>query len=264
MVKRPSVVALLGAETAKVPSIGYGYLQRPIVRRLVLTTCAAASAVVVISGQQEETLRQHGFRKNVEVIPFGVEPAMFEFQRKRASSPLRILHVANLTEVKDQATLIRGFALLKRHVDAVLRIVGPDYLNGRLQRLTAELGLEDRVEFVGAVSYATIPVHYRWADLFVLTSLCEAQNSALTEAAMSGVLLVSTPVGCIHDLGDDAAVIVRIGDPVDLAEKIRTIVKDPVEWQKKVALARAWAERHDLLWTVERLREVIDGVREWR
>ncbi len=263
LVGKPSVIALLGAETASVPSIHYGSLGNPTTRRLVLETCARASSVVVLSSQQRETLRAYGSRAKMEVIPFGVDKALFQPQRKSLLPPLKLLHVANLTAVKDQVTLIRGFALLRATMDAKLRIVGPDHLNGQLQRLTANLGLQDHVEFLGAVPYAAIPAHYEWADAFVLTSLSEGQSVALAEAAMSGVLLVSTRVGCVKDLGEEAVVVVRTGDPVDLAAKVRAVAGDRAQWDRKVALAKAWADSHDLRWTVDRLTTVVKQAGSW-
>jgi glycosyltransferase involved in cell wall biosynthesis len=256
----PSVVTILGAEAAAVPSIGYGALLEPATRRLVLETCARASALVVVSESQREILRQHGLRRqDVQVIPLGMDPDMFGFQPKAAfRPPLKILHVANLTAVKDQATLVRGFALLRRDMEAKLRIVGPDHMRGRIHRLVAELGVQDDVELTGPLPYHAIAEQHRWADMFVLTSLSEGQNTALMEAAMCGVLQVSTPVGHIKDLGEAVAVVVRLGDPADLAAKIRAIVNDPKEWQAKVARARVWAAEHDLPWTVARLTAVMN------
>lgn len=264
LVRRPSVITIQGAETASVPSIGYGFLRHSTTRRLVLETCQRASAVVVLSSEQRETLRRNGLRREVEVIPFGVDRAMFEQKAKPVLPPLKILNVANLTAVKDQATLLRAFALLRRDTDARLRLVGPDQLNGALQRLAGELGLQDDVEFVGPVPYSDVPSHYQWADIFVLTSLSEGQCVGLAEAAMSGVLLVSTAVGCIPDVGEHGAVVVRMGDPADIAEKIRDIATDRSQWGRKVASARAWAEHHDFRWTVERVSSVIEAAASWR
>jgi len=124
--------------------------------------------------------------------------------------------------------------------------------------------VEEHVEFVGPVPYVAIPAQYRWADMFVLTSLSESQNSALTEAAMSGVLQVSTPVGHVNDFGEAAAVVVRMSDPVDLAARIRAIVDDRAEWERKVAHAQAWAVSHDLRWTIERFTAVVNRASSWR
>jgi glycosyltransferase involved in cell wall biosynthesis len=264
LVRRPSVVTILGAEAASVPSIGYGHLRQPVTRRLVVATCARASAVVVVSQHQKEVLRRAGLRReDLEVIPFGMDRALFTFERRSLSPPLKLLHVANLTAVKDQATLLRGFALLRQQLKAKMRIVGPDHLDGKLQKLAAELGIEDDVEFVGPLPYAAIPAQYRWADMFVLTSLSESQNNALMEAAMSGVLQVTTPVGHINDLGDEIAVVARTGDPVDLAAKIAAALGDQAGWERRVVRARAWAESHDLRWTIDRLSDVINRTARW-
>jgi glycosyltransferase involved in cell wall biosynthesis len=264
LVRRPSVIAVLGAEAASVPSIGYGFLGHPVTRRLVLETCERASAVVVLSSGQREALRRRGLRRGVQVIPFGVDRAMFEQRAKPALPPLKILHVANLTAVKDQTTLLRAFALLRRDTDARLRIVGPDHLDGSLQRLAGELGLQEDVEFVGPVPYPDVPSHYHWADIFMLTSLSEGQCVGLAEAAMSGVLLVSTEVGCIPDVSEQGAVVVRMRDPADIAEKVRAIASNRAQWERKVASARAWAEHHDFVWTVERLSTVIETAGSWK
>jgi glycosyltransferase involved in cell wall biosynthesis len=263
LVGKPSVVVLMGAETASVPSIGYGYLGRPVMRRVILKTCAHASVVITVSDHQRQILREEGLRRDdVRVIPLGSDGSLFTFRPRSAAAgaPVRLLHVANLTQVKDQDTLIRGFALLRQNVDARLRIIGPDHLDGQLHRLAAELGVASHVEFLGGLPHSALPAHFDWADIFVLTSLSESQNNALTEAAMTGVLQVSTPVGTVRDLGDDIAVVIRPRDPVDLAAKIQAILSQPSLWRQKVMRARSWAERHDLNWTVNELTRVLDGL----
>jgi glycosyltransferase involved in cell wall biosynthesis len=264
LVRRPSVITILGAEAASVPSIGYGHMRLPTTRRLVIATCARATEVVVLSSHQRAALRRYGLRRNdLRVVPFGIDQRLFPWKPASRQPPLKILHVANLTEVKDQQTLVRGFALVRKQTVAKLRIVGPDHLNGKLQSLVQDLDVQDDVEFVGPVPYTAIPSHYEWADMFVLTSLSEGQCTSLAEAAMSGVLQVSTPVGCIIDQGEEATVVVRPGDPIDLAEKIVTIASDRAAWDSKVARARVWAESHDLQWTIAQFTDVINQAVSW-
>jgi hypothetical protein len=70
-------------------------------------------------------------------------------------------------------------------------------------------------------------------------------------------------VGGVRDLGEEAVVLFRTGDPFDLAAKIQGIASDRAGWDAKVARARAWAEGHDLHWTVDQLSAVIDRVSGW-
>jgi glycosyltransferase involved in cell wall biosynthesis len=261
MLRVPAAVMLLGAETADVPSIGYGHLGQPLSRRLVIETCRRADALVAVAQSQLDALAGCGFaRPDDEVVPIGAEAALFPFEVKRRA-PLKILNVGNLTPIKDQATLLRAFALLPRALDARLRIVGEGSLRGELDALSRELRIADAVELTGAVPFTSMLDHYRWANMFVLTSLSEGQNRSLTEAAMCGVLQVSTPVGHIADLGETVAVVVRPGDPRQIADRIVGIAGDADGWRRRVRAARAWAESHDMAWTVERLSGVLEGLR---
>ncbi|HEY6475924.1 MAG TPA: glycosyltransferase, partial [Polyangia bacterium] len=263
----PTAVMMLGAETADVPAIGYGHFRRGLTRRLVIETCRRAEALVAVSEAQLEALAARGLRRpDAHLVPIGAEPELFAFAPQPRRPPLKIVHAANLTAVKDQATLLRAFARVRAVTDARLRIVGDGSLRGALERLARELGVTDDVEMTGAVPFASMPDHYRWADMFVLTSLSEGQNRALTEAAMCGVLNVSTPVGHIAALGEAAAVVVRAGDPHDVADRILAIARDPTGWDRRVQTAHAWAAAHDMLWTVARMTEILAGMeaRRWR
>jgi glycosyltransferase involved in cell wall biosynthesis len=262
MMRVPAAVMLLGAETADVPSIGYGHLGQPLSRRLVIETCRRADALVAVAQSQLDALARYGFaRPDDQVVPIGAEAALFRFEAKPFAKPLKILHVGNLTEVKDQATLLRAFALLPAALEARLRIVGDGALRGEIVALIRELGLDGAVELTGAVPFAEMPNHYRWADMFVLTSLSEGQNRSLTEAAMCGVLQVSTPVGHIADLGETVAVVVRAGDPRHLADRIIGIAGDADGWSRRVRAAHGWAATHDMAWTVDRLSAILEGLR---
>jgi glycosyltransferase involved in cell wall biosynthesis len=258
----PVAVMLLGAETADVPAIGYGHLGRPLTRRLVIETCRRTDALVAVAQAQLDALARRGFsRPDDHVVPIGAEATLFPFEARPRSPTLKLLHVGNLTAVKDQATLLRAFALLPRALDARLRIVGEGSLRGELETLCRELRIAHRVELTGAVPFASMPDHYRWADMFVLTSLSEGQNRSLTEAAMCGVLQVSTPVGHIADLGETVAAVVRAGDPPHVADRIAGIAGDPDGWGRRVRAARGWASAHDMAWTVDRLSGILDGLR---
>ncbi|HLK89962.1 MAG TPA: glycosyltransferase [Polyangia bacterium] len=256
----PAAVVLLGGETADLPAIGYGQLGRPIAGRLVRETCRRADALIAVSRHQLDRLAARGVsRPDAQVVPIGAEADLFPFEARRRAPPLKLLHVANLTAVKDQTTLLRAFARVRAATEARLRVVGDGERRGELEALAGALGIAESVELVGAVPFRRMPDHYRWADMFVLTSLSEGQNRALTEAAMCGVLQVSTPVGHIADLGDAVAVVVPAGDPETIAARILAVAGDADGWQRRVSAARAWAAAHDLGWTARRMTELLGG-----
>lgn len=255
----PSVVNILGAETADLPEIQYGYLRKKTIKR-ILWTVNNATKVIAVSRYQVKKLGERGFSRIIDVIPWGVDSEQFSYVPKRLETPLKILHVANLNEVKDQETLLRAFKIIKNHIPANLRIVGADYLNGKIQRLVREMDLQNVVEFIGAVPHTQIAAHYHWADVFMLTSLSEGQNNSITEAMMCGVLPVSTRVGIMYDLGEDVGVVADPREHEKLANGLTALHGNKNEWEKRRSSALHWATSHDLNWTTRELVAAIESV----
>lgn len=243
----PVVLSFHGNETASFPELGYGGLRSRTHRTVLMNACRFANAVTVLSSQQRSALNDAGVtRDNITVIPPGVDIQRFSFLEKPLGTPLRLLHVANLTQVKDQRTLLFAFRRIKRSVDARLRIIGADYLDGELHRQTREMALSDAVEFCGYVSHEDLPTHYHWADMYLQTSLHEAGGVAAAEAMASGVVVCGTRVGILADLGDDIAQTVPVGEAEALAVSVLQLLASPARMEMMRTRARKWAESHSI------------------
>src|SRR3546814_20886233 len=85
-------------------------------------------------------------------VPLGVDlrawPPMPP--RRRGAGRAKLIHVASLNRVKDQATLLRALSILARagH-EFTMDVVGGDPLPGEVQLLATELGLESPVRLRG-------------------------------------------------------------------------------------------------------------------
>jgi len=259
ILRLPSIINILGAESANVPSIRYGHLRKFIPRKIVLWTCRHATELIAVSGYQIETLKRYSLKRDiVHIIPWGVNAAVFNPSNQRTEVPLKIVHVANLTPVKDQETLIKTFMMVRRKLPAKLRIIGPDFMNGRIQELVDEYELTADVEYVGFVLNKDLVSHYHWADVFMLTSLSEGQNNAATEALACGLVLAGTNVGILFDIGFDVGVVAEPRDYHQLAEKLVALYADSEKWNRKKSAARRWSVKHDLTWTIDQLTRIID------
>lgn len=245
----PSVVSVGGAELVHLPDISYGGLQTVrgrLVQRQVLerATVATGGSCYV----QELARSLYRGRVAVERMPLPVDAATFiPGERRLLPDPAapHLLHAASLIPVKDQGTLLRAFALVQRqYPGARLSIAGEDPFGHRLEleRLTARLGLNHGVTFLGAVLHHQMPALYQSADLFVLSSLHESQCMVVLEAAACGVPTVGTSVGVIPELAPDAAVAVRRRSPDALADAIVRTLRSPATLRQMGAQARACAE----------------------
>lgn len=226
----PTVVSIAGGELARLRDIGYGGLLRRLERvktRLALRLAGAVtagSALALASAQSFVHARPGSYARRV---PLGVDLAMFApVGQPRNDGPARILHVASLCGVKDQATLLSAAAALRDrgHVFG-LDIVGAGPLEPDLRSLARCLGISESVRWRGAIAHDQIARTYQRADLFVLTSRYEAQGMVALEAAACGVPVVGTAVGVIPEL-EPAAQTIPIGDADGLAEKMADLVDD--------------------------------------
>lgn len=109
---------------------------------------------------------------------------------------IRVGTVGRLQEEKDQATLLKAFALLVEgggRTDLRLDIVGGGPLRAELERLARSLGIEEFVVFHG--EQEDIPEFMRTFDIFVLPSLIEGISNTILEAMATSLPVVATDVG---------------------------------------------------------------------
>ena len=119
---------------------------------------------------------------------------------------MRLLNVAALAEKKGHRFLLEALAELP---DATLEIVGDGELRADLEARVRELGLEDRVAFLGERPKHEVARLMREARLFVLPSLAENLPVVLIEAMASGLPSVATRVGGVPEMlgGDDGELV---------------------------------------------------------
>lgn len=190
----------------------------------------------------------------IEVIPNGVDAATFcPPERARPADPLRLLCVGRLVRQKGIEYLLKALSLSRS--SAVLRIVGDGPERPALERLKESLGLLDRVEFIGWADREDLPVHYQWADAFVLPSLEEGMPNVILEALGAGLPIITTDIYGSRELvePDGNGFLVLPSDTVSLAAALDRLFVDPSLVRtlgvrsRDVAIERRWenvAERY--------------------
>ncbi len=116
-----------------------------------------------------------------------------------------LLAVSRLAPEKNLTLAIQTLALVRqRFPDTGLIVVGSGPEEGKLKRLVKKLKLEGAVEFVGWQNELTS--FYKTANAFIQTSFFEGYGLSLIEAGLSGLPVITTPVGIATELehGKDA------------------------------------------------------------
>lgn len=138
------------------------------------------------------------------------------------------LSVGRFHEQKDQATLLRAWALVRERIpDATLALIGAGELARPLHALAADLGLGTSVRFVAPRPDLTSA--YLDADLFCLSSSWEGLPYVVLEAMSHGLPVVSTGVDGIPEAVADgeSGLLVPPAAPEALADAIARLLGDP-------------------------------------
>ena len=191
-----------------------------------------ADAIVVPSRHVAEDLcsRLNWPRRRTHVVPNGIDIEGLEFSRARGTL---VGTVSRLDRFKGLDVFIRAVALLHReHPQQRFAIVGSGDEERNLKRMSAQLGVDDRITMPG---FVPAPDAMRTLSTFVISSHWENAPIALLEALALGVPIVTTSVGGIPEIATpQVATIVPPGSPSALAAGIRSHLADP-----DGALARA-------------------------
>lgn len=147
-----------------------------------------------------------------------------------------VLSVARHTEVKGLDVLIDAFATIAlRYPDLLLVQIGSGEQTAVLKARVTDLGLADRVLFLGAQPPLEVLRHMQGCRLLVLSSrraISGAEESfglVLTEAASCGIPTVATHVGGIPEamVAGETGLLVEPDDAPALATAMDTIIANP-------------------------------------
>ncbi len=149
------------------------------------TTMVACSNYVAASHREASYFR----RFPTEVI-YNPVTTLFDQVRKHRELPAgsipRVGMVARLDSIKDHATVIRALAMIKLlRPDVILEFAGDGQLHKTLEREAQQLGVADRVRFLGFTQVA--PLLAQWDVYIYSTTPSEGMGTSIAEAMMAGL-----------------------------------------------------------------------------
>ena len=216
----------------------------------VITFCMNESdAITAVSESlREDTYKHFNATKDILVIPNFVHPRsktinnIQEIRRRYANDNEPIMcHISNFRKVKRVDDVLKMFDKVNQKIPSKLLMVGDGPERFGLEELCAQLGLCDRVVFIGKVRETQEVLEI--SDLFVLPSETESFGLAALEAMAMGVPVISSNTGGIPEvnINGETGFMSEVGDVEDMAKNAIYILED--EDRKKIfgenALARS-------------------------
>ncbi|HOZ36429.1 MAG TPA: glycosyltransferase family 4 protein [bacterium] len=246
---------------------------RPIYKKIY----TRADHIQAISQWLARRARSYGYKKDISVVPNGVDLDKFKTQNSKLKTKEElsikpedkiILTDSRLVVKNGVADLIKSVHILVTHYPLLtpkLVILGSGPLEKQLKQFALRLGVTDKIIFLGRVPHEQIQDYYQIADIFVRPSLTEGFGNVFVQAMAASLPVIATPVGGILDFFKDSETgwFCEVKNPQSIAEKINYILeeKNKDEVERVVANARHMVEeKYDWNLIADKMKNIFDSI----
>jgi len=201
------------------------------------------------------------------IVPF-FNSVLTDDQIARAEDAIRsrrneefkhVLFVGRLSRSKNVDVLLDALGRLKSEGVAFTTTIvgeGPEFAS--LQKLSADLGLRERVEFAGGVGFDQVVELLQRSGVLVLASQTEGWPKAIVEAMAFGLVAIGSDVGLIPTiLGENRGLLVPPRDVDALTGALRGPLASPQDYAGMRARAASWARQYSMGALRESLRSLL-------
>jgi len=254
---KPVVITARGSDISLIPRYALPRLQIQWAARHaagLIAVCQALKNALAGLGVEEHRIR---------VLPNGVDLAQFQ-PRPRAEARKRLgidrptlLSVGLLIPRKGHDLVIRSLAGLP---GVGLMIAGQGPERSALERLARDVGVAERVRFLGLVAHADLAELYSAADALVLASSREGWANVLLEAMACGTPAIASDVwGNAEVVTEPAAGLLVARDAVAIAAAVRRLLAAPPARQDTRRYAERFGWQSTTKGQIDLFRDVLSG-----
>jgi len=203
-----------------------------------------ASAVIANSNGLRHLAVTFDPRFEIPVIPNGVDLELHKTMEHDWSAP-RLLSVGRIVHQKGLDLAMHALGGLK-DLDWEWRIAGDGPQMQALQSLAEELGIQDRVFFLGWQSREQVIKSYKQSNVFLFPSRHEGMPNALLEAMAGGLPVIATCIAGNEELvvEGETGYLVPAEDIESLQGALKKLLNDPALRQQMGAASRRRAEEN--------------------
>ncbi len=203
---------------------------------------------------KEDTLRFFEISKEISVIPNFIDVNKFKNQtftdcqrELMAHDDEKIItHVSNFRKVKRVEDVVKIFYKIQKNLKARLMMVGEGPQREVAEKLVRELGIRDRVLFLGQSN--EIDKILCFSDLFLLPSETESFGLAALEAMVHSVPVISSNTGGLPEVNENnfSGFLHNVGDVEAMSNSAISILENEEVLAKFKMQARIAAEKFDI------------------
>jgi glycosyltransferase involved in cell wall biosynthesis len=257
----PCLVTSHGADLFALRGRVLDSLKRFVVRRM-------AKVTVVSEAMRSELASIDVDVSKVSVLPMGVDlEGLFTPCAKTLRSKNEILFVGRLVEKKGLRYLIDAMPeIVRNHPAACLTIAGFGPEKEMLMQQVQRLGLQSKVQFIGAVAQRDLPSLYRRAAVFVAPFVRadsgdqEGLGLVVVEAVGCGCPVVVSDLPAVRDVFDTDAPLVQPGSVAEISSKVSDLMAGATEEDELARIRALLVEKFDWSAVATRYAETLNSL----
>lgn len=220
-----------------ISTISYWFFKNAFVRADMMQTI---STFLLNWGKK---MRMKGYST---VIPNGVDVTKFtreisqseidEVKKKlgKKENELWLITTSRLVHKNGVDDVIKAIKMLDTAYHFAILGIGPE--EEKYKKLVKELGLEQRVHFVGEVKHPELVVYLKACDIFIRPSRSEGMGNSFVEAMATKMPVVATQEGGLSDFifDDETAFVCEKDNPESIANAVCRIEQMPYFEMEKI------------------------------
>jgi 1,2-diacylglycerol 3-alpha-glucosyltransferase len=175
--------------------------------------CDAVDVVIAPSPSIVNVLNNLKVRRNIEVVPNGVDILPFQSTKPIPRSEfgyladdILIVYAGRVAVEKNLQFLVQSFAGVAEAIpNTYLLLIGGGQIqfDQEIKELVSKLDIENRVRFTGLIAYDKLPEYLAMCDIFVTASIAETFGMTTVEAMAAGLPLVAIQSPGASDIVED-------------------------------------------------------------
>lgn len=216
------------------------------------------SKVISISEQTQQALLEWLAPQDVSqfvVIRNGIDIEVYKPKNYFIKNN-KIIMVSRFAPAKDQETLIK--AMCNVHKDLSLELVGDGENLEKCKKLSTELGLDNRISFLGSCSNVN---ELLWdAKIGVQSSHWEGFGLTAVEMMAAGLPVIASNVEGLRQVVEGAGLLFNRGDEVELANKINKLYEDDEFRNSVIEKCEIRSRDYSILRTAQEIMDIYRNV----
>tara|TARA_Y100001980_G_C14545428_1_gene324986 strand:- start:1288 stop:2379 length:1092 start_codon:yes stop_codon:yes gene_type:complete len=214
---KPFILSVWGSDI-------YYFPRKNWFNKLLMKKIIKYSTVVCSTSQAMKKIAIKDFRrKDIEVIPFGVDLDLFS-PKNRVKEKFIVGTIKSIENYNGIDCLIDSANIVINDFkkDILFIVVGNGSLKKDMEEKVAILNLDDKIKFFGFVEHGSVKKYYDMLSIFVAVSTRESFGVSVLEAAALEIPSITSNIGGLTEvnLHNKTGIVIEPDSPLQLAKSI--------------------------------------------